>query len=259
MRTITTYKRLENHITSWCEGYIPFLAVIGAPGVGKSWIYEQRLDKIPHHLFRGRTTAIQIFITLLDQPDCPIVFDDIGELLLDKSCIDLLKSLCDSRGKRRVQWNTTTPLLEGRPREFTTSAPVLLVSNRTLTDNNDDVAAILDRADPIEFRPVKSEIIQKLKTYAQEADIVAALEQMPVLPSLRTYDKARAWKRSPYLDWRQEILAECGVEPHIAILADILQKYPSELHVSLYQQQTGRSRRDYFNQVPKSRQLLPPI
>jgi hypothetical protein len=79
---------------------------------------------------------------------------------------------------------------------------------------------------------------------------------MPVVPSLRTYEKAKAWKKSRHLDLKQELFAECGVCEHVQILIEIITTEPKERHLELYMHRTGCSRRDYFNQLPLARQLV---
>jgi hypothetical protein len=255
MRKVDTYERLGNHLQAWHDHEIPFLVVVGRPGTGKSRAYEDLLADESYTLFRGRTSALQIYIMVYDHPSRQIVFDDVGQLLREPTCLELMKSLCDSRLRRIVQWNTTTQLLDGRDKCFVASSPVLVVCNRTLLDN-EDMGAILDRGDAIEFDPPKPEVIAKLKTYADDPEIVALLEAMPVVPSLRTYEKAKAWKKSRHLDLKQELFAECGVGEHVQILTDIITNEPRERQLELYIHRTGRCRRDYFNQLPLARQLV---
>lgn len=71
LRPVVTYDDLARHIRSWHEGYIPFLAVIGGPGLGKSFAYEQSLNGTEHHLFKGRSSAFEIFKAVHDEPDWP--------------------------------------------------------------------------------------------------------------------------------------------------------------------------------------------
>lgn len=255
MRIIDNYERMMNHLLAWHEGHIPFLAIIGKPGTGKSKGYEDLLNGQAYNLFKGRTTALQIYLNVYDQRDCPIVFDDVGQLLRNHDCVELMKSLCDSRPQRKVQWNTTTDKLEGRAKEFSTSAPVLVICNHNLLDNA-DVQAVLDRADAIEFDPPKKEIIAKLKTYATDSEIVELMETLPVLPSLRTYEKALAWKKSPHLDMGEELLAECGVPPEIQRLSEIIKTEPATNHCTVYMAETGRSQRDYYNKRKLAQQLV---
>jgi len=254
MRKIDSYKRLDDHYLNWYEGFISFLAVVGAPGLAKSYYYENLLAHDEYTLFRGHTSALKIYIEVYDHPDRRIVFDDVGQLLRAPACVDLMKSLCDTRPRRTVHWHTTTPLLEGRNDEFNTSAPVLMVCNRNLLAN-EDVKAILDRANAVEFCPSKAEIIRKLRSYADDQEIVDFLEVMPIRPTLRTYELARDLKKSPRGNWRQEVMDECGVEKHIQNLVHIIQTEAPEKWLECYHDQTKRSRRDYYNCLPLAKEL----
>ena len=255
MRKIETYDRLNGHLQSWYEGIIPFLVVRGKPGLGKSYFYEDLLETDTYHLFKGRTTPIEIFKAVYDEPEKRIVFDDVGSLMKDPTCVELMKSLCDTRKQRKVQWNTATDRLEGREHEFYTSAPVLVMCNDCMV-SNPDIQAVIDRADAIEFDPPKAEIIRKLRTYAEDEEIVCLLEEMPVLPSLRTYEKALAWKKSPYLDLKEELLAECGVPQEVQILTEIIHNEPDKKRwCQLYMERTNRQQRDYYNKLSLAMQL----
>lgn len=254
MRKINTYKRLDDLYLNWYDGYTHFAAVVGGPGLAKSWTYERLLKDTDYTLLTERTTALTIYQKVYDFPDRRIVFDDVGDLLRNPTSLELLKALCNTRPLRTVHWNTNTTLLKGRRNEFCTKAPVLVVCNRTLLDN-DDVRAILDRANAVEFCPSKKEIISKMRTYAEDQEIVDFLEQMPGCVSLRTYELARDLKLAPRGDWRQEVMDECGVEPHIQTLIQILQTESPENWLKVYIAYTGRSRRDYYNHLPLAREL----
>lgn len=255
MRTINTFERLKKHYLAVKDGHIRFLVVIGRGGVGKSWMYEDVFSPGRYNHFTGRTTAIEIYCQVYDHPDIPTVLDDVGSLLRNYDCVELLKGLCDSRKQRVVQWNTKTPLLEGRTQKFVATGPVLVVCNRAFF-NNEDVNAVLDRADVIEFDPPKDEILRKLRTYAEDEEILRFLEQPMVQPSLRSYEKAKMWKASSHLDWKQELMGEFGIEEHIQIQAEIIRNERSARQCyALYKQRTGRSRRDYYNHLPLAREL----
>jgi hypothetical protein len=254
MRKINNFARLNNHYLDWYEGKGPFLAVIGRPGIGKSWGYESLLKDEEYTLFKGRTTALKIFMDVQDHPDRRMVFDDVGSLFHDPACMELLKSLCDSRPQRTVHWNTNTRLLEGRAKEFSTSSSVLIVGNRTLLDH-EDVRAILDRADAIEFEPTKQEILAQLRTFGEDEEIIEFLEKMPIIPSLRIYETARRWKQSTRINWQQELMDECAVADHIQTLITIVRNEPAGKQCEVYRAKTGRSRRDFYNHLPLAKEL----
>lgn len=258
MRTIETYEGLEAHVKSWKEGHIRFLAIVGPPGLGKSTIYEILMKNVPHNIFKGRNSAVEIYKAVYDNPDVAIIFDDVGALLKDQSSLDLMKSMCDSREERLVQWRTSRNL-DGRRKHFKCTAPVLLICNRTVAERNDDVKAVLDRADVIEFDPPKAEVIKKLKSYATNQHIVDMMERLDVIPSLRTYEKALGWEASPHLDLTDQLLNECGIPAHIRTLVKILADNPKMQQkplAKLYNDATGRTERQFYRDKKTAGQFL---
>lgn len=117
LRKVSTYDRLHRHVRAWAEREIDGLVVLGRPGTGKSHAFRDALSEQSHHLFSTRKTPIQVYIELHDDPDCPVVFDDVSALLRDNNFLDMLKNLCDT-GTRTIRWGTSTPLLQGRANEF---------------------------------------------------------------------------------------------------------------------------------------------
>lgn len=134
MRKVTTYDRLHRHVLAWGDGEIQSLLVLGRAGTGKSHSFKEALAGKPHHLFSARKTPIQVYIELHDEPDSPVVFDDVSALLRDNNFLDMLKNLCET-GTRTIRWGTSTPLLQGRANEFVCTAPVLIVLNRMPDEN----------------------------------------------------------------------------------------------------------------------------
>ena len=168
-RQITTYDHVSRLYRSWAGGHLPFLAVVGRSGTGKTHEYEDLLVAVSHHLFRGRTSAITLYQEVKDRPNQAIVFDDVRELLRDSSCLDLMKQLCDTRPRRTIRWRTRGLL--DQDRQFCCSSNVLVVMN-WVPKKDPDVDAILDRFDVVEFAPTKKEIIARMRLFAQcQADV----------------------------------------------------------------------------------------
>jgi hypothetical protein len=244
MRKVPTYDRLRRHVRACTEGEIDSLLVFGRPGTGKSHAYRDALAGRPHHLFSARTTPIRVYIELHDDPSSPVVFDDVSALLRDNNFVDLLKNLCET-GTRTVRWGTSTPLLEGRPNAFTCTAPVLIVLNR-MPEDNADVMAVLDRCDGIEFDPPKPEVIARMReVFPNDGELIDLLAELPVIPSLRTLVKARRWQQSKHLDWRAELVAECGVPEAVSVLLRVMQEYPEGEWLDQYIRTTGLTDRTF--------------
>ena len=245
MRTITTYGRFHRHIRAWAAGEIDPLLVLGPPGNGKTFAYEQALEDTPYHLFRARTTPINVYNELYDDPDKPVVLDDISSLLRDDNFLDLLKSLCESGGDRIVRWRTTTKLLQGRAQSFGCTSRVLIVLN-DLPPKRPDVAAVLDRCDAIHFAPTKAEIIAQMRqAFPGDDELVDLIQRLAVLPSLRTLIKARKWCHSNHLDVVEELLSECQVSEEMHMLIQIMTRHPEREWCQRYVEATGMTERTY--------------
>jgi hypothetical protein len=224
MRKVTTYDRLHRHVRAWVEREIDCLLILGRPGTGKSHSFRDALAEQPHHLFSARKTPIQVFIELHDEPNSPVVFDDVSALLRDNNFLDMLKNLCET-GTRTIRWGTSTPLLQGRANEFVCTAPVLIVLNR-MPDDNAGIRAVFDRCDGIEFDPPKPEVIARMReVFPNDKELIELIAELPVIPSLRTLVKARRWQQSRHLDWRAELVAECGVPEAVNAPLEIMQAF----------------------------------
>lgn len=255
IRKIDTYERLHRHFASWVDGEEPGLLVLGPAGTGKSFGYRTALGNRPYHVFGGRQSPLHVYITLHDDPRRPVVLDDISALLRDDQFRDMLKGLCDT-GPRVIRWGTTTPKLQGRPTSFTCSCPVLIVLN-TMPARDPDLEAILDRVDAIRFEPTKFEIIGRMRQlWPEDEDLIELLAELPAMPSLRTLDKARRWKRSAHLNLIEELLAECGVPEPVARLAQFMRRCPESEWCARYLADTGLTERSYRRHKQVALQLL---
>ena len=255
MRKIETYERFHRHLAAWVDREIESLMVSGRGGVGKSRAYQTALGNRPYHRLGGRQTPLQVYNTLHDAPDRPIVLDDISALLKDDNFRDLLKSICET-GERVVHWGSTTSRLEGRSHSFICTSPVLIVLNR-IPGRDADVAAILDRFDAVEFAPTKNEIIARMRCiFPEEQNLINLIADLPALPSLRTLVKARQWKRSRHLSLTEELLAECGVPEPVSHLAQIIESFPDSEWCQEYVKRTGLTDRTYRRHKPLARQLV---
>lgn len=246
IRVVDTYERFQRHLAAWVDGEIQHLLIVGPGGTGKSESARAALGNRKHHVFKGRQTPFFLYNSICDAPNQPIVLDDIAALLRDPQCRELLKSLCEL-GERTVRWGSTTNKLDGRPTSFRCTAPVLIVTN-TIPPRDPDLLAILDRVDAIRFEPRKAEIIGRMRelfTNPADRNLITLIEELPVLPSLRTLVKARAWRDSTKLDLIEELYAECGVPEPIRILLEIMESVPVTDHCAAYTARTGLTDRTF--------------
>lgn len=255
MRTIKTYERFHRHFAAFFDREIHCLLALGRGGIGKSHAYKTGLGNRPYHLFGGRQSPLQVYTTLYDAPNLPVVLDDISALLRDDNFRDMLKALCET-GRRVVRWGTTTPKLEGRAQSFICTSPVLIILNK-MPARDPDLEAILDRVDAIRFEPTKAEVINRMREiFPENEDLIDLLAELPTMPSLRTLVKARCWQTSKHLNLLEELLAECGVPEPVAQLAQIMESSPEQEWCDRYVAETGRTERSYRRDKRLARQLI---
>jgi len=106
---------------------------------------------------------------------------------------------------------------------------------------NEDVYAIIDRLDVIHFAPTKTELIQKMRSFARNQKDVDIIAEAAVMPSLRTLKHFEGWKKSE-LDEIQELYSECGVPSSVQHIMDIMERFPRRQWIKQYQEVTGKGR-----------------
>ena len=125
-------------------GDIRAIIVTGPPGVGKSYGVERELDKaalfdqiagrrVKSEMIKGSTTAIGLYQVLYKYSDknSIVVFDDCDSVLLDDTCLNMLKGALDSGKKRKISWLGESNALrrEGIPDSFNFNGSVIFITN----------------------------------------------------------------------------------------------------------------------------------
>ncbi|MGD2111691.1 MAG: hypothetical protein PVI86_20130 [Phycisphaerae bacterium] len=255
MRKVEDYDRYHRHIQAWAKRDIDNLVVKGEPGFGKSWAAKTVLEGQPHHWFSARQSPLFVYRELCDQPDWPIVFDDVASLLRSADFVDMFKNLCED-GVATLRWGTTTAKLEGRPNTFRCSSPVLVLLNG-IPEKNSDVRAILDRCDNIEFAPTKAQVIAYMRAYfPEDAEIIDLLAELPVLASMRALTKARRWKKADDLNLHEELLSEFGAPDGVVTLINIMEKHPKKEWCRRFVETTTLGERTYRRHKAIAEDLL---
>lgn len=122
---------------------------------------------------------------------------------------------------------------------------MLIVLNR-MPDDNADIRAVFDRCDGIEFDPPKQEVIVRMReVFPNDGSLIELIAELPVIPSLRTLVKARRWQQSKHLDWRAELVAECGVPEAVNVLLEIMRATPEPEWPGHYLKATGLTDRSF--------------
>lgn len=257
---VRDYKRFYSYMTGWSSRGIQSLLFFGMPGVGKSFTAKALLRGRPHHWFSAKQTPLEIYKRICDAPHIPIVFDDVAALLRDKTFLDLLKNLCE-RGTSTLRWGTSTPLLEGRPTSFRTTAKVLILLNSVPKKNEGDLAAVLDRCHNFDFRPDKSQVIAYMREYfPDDRKLIDILEQVAVIPTLRMLEKIRDWDLDDGIEegvnLYEEVSAVFGLPEAVGTLIDIMEHFPEGEWCDRYIDSTDQTDRQFRRNRKIAAELL---
>jgi len=147
------------------------LIISGMPGLGKTFLTLQKLRRAGYkegvdfiHV-KGRSTAAGMFITLFENSDKLIIFDDCDSVFKDKDAINLLKGALDSYDKRTIGWLAAKPLKDqdglALPRFFNFTGRVIFITNIAAGDID---SAIKSRSFIIDIMLNASQMLKRMKT-----------------------------------------------------------------------------------------------
>jgi hypothetical protein len=110
-----TFDTLADLTGATIAGYCPAQIVSGAPGLGKTYTVEMKLNEYDPDgqmwtVVKGRMTAAALFTYLFlhKEEGQILVFDDCDSIFYDEASLNLLKAVCDTTEKRVVTWGTKT-------------------------------------------------------------------------------------------------------------------------------------------------------
>ncbi len=257
MITISTYKELTDFITAYGDNKLNMLVVCSRGGLGKSEEARRALDGGDIVAIGGHVTPLKLYEMLYEGRDQKVFFDEIDGLLSDARHVGLLKQLCETRDRKRITWASADYRAEdiaGGVGYFYSSSHVLMLCNsfKVLGAN---VAALKTRAMVVNFVPSTAEILDRIKTFATDPEIVAFLEQFcGALPdfSLRTYRLLQDLKGAE-LDWQKYALDESDTPAKVVEIADLLVRFDADIErIPRY----SGSRRDFYNWKPQAEAYL---
>lgn len=145
-------------------GRIANLIVIGPGGTGKTQNLNKTLDA------KGAYTAVMLYRHAFERRDQPLVLDDIETAFRDNSVVTVLKALMEREKPAKVTWNRANHQFQrdGIPFEFETSSRVCLMLNNAARHNDDDVQALLTRAQVVVFDPTPQEVLKYVSSWWEE-------------------------------------------------------------------------------------------
>ena len=259
MITIKKYKELYEYFNAFGDKKLNLLIVVSRGGLGKTFIAEESLIQHGPIIFTGHVTPLGMYRELQqrnkEERNFICIFDDVDTLMLNKTNIALLKQLCDTREDKIIRYVTTSPILSGLQPEFETSCKVLMLMNDIKTEDK-NLNALLTRAHFVNFDPPDIEIINQIKTFGDDKEILKFIElYAPFSKSLnfRVYKRATELK-SVKLDWKQEVINELNVDARLFEIETLLRKYKTdqerEKHFSESRAQFYRFKKVFLNKNP---------
>ncbi len=287
MITLSIYQELSDFIRAFRDGHLNMLVVCSRGGLGKSETVQRTMQDHPVFI-SGHETPLDLYRKLYDGRDRLVVFDEIDGLLSNTANVGLLKQVCETREVKRVQWGSTdkraakidgllantanvgllkqvcetreikrvqwgstdqrAAKIDGGVGHFHTRSRVCLLCNSFVLFNA-NVAALKTRGLAVQFVPSNREILDKIRTFATDSEIIEFLEEFhECIPefSLRTYRVLQDLK-SAGLDWRRYAIDETEIPPKVLEIARLLESHDTDIErVERY----SGSRRDFYTRKP---------
>lgn len=219
--SLTSYAELAALVDAWATTHeLTLLAIVSRPGLGKTELAARTAGKLGvDKLLRLDThvTPLQLYIDLYRARKQPVILDDLSDQILNHPiCLSILKSVCDSRRERRVQYNSTTPLLAAShtPPAFTSISPVLILCNQ-FSPESPAQQALLSRAIRVTFSPDVQAVLDYVDSWAEQRDVLHWYQsRLHLFPdfSARDYAISSSLARAG-LDWQALALRSTGIKP----------------------------------------------
>jgi hypothetical protein len=219
------------------------------------------------HLIKGWSAPLQAYIYCYTHSNKRLIFDDAETLWQKPAGRVLLRSLCEHRLRKLVQWASTVRTLEkqGVPQQFETSSKIAIVANHFVFGEVLEFEAVADRAHIIYFDPLPGEVHEQVAYWFYDQEIYDFIgERLHLIHKLsaRVYTKAYERKTAEQ-DWRGWIEKVCchDAPAHIVQQLERDTAYPTvERKVGRFVALTGASRATYYNikrQLRLTDQLAP--
>ncbi|ELA9841247.1 hypothetical protein V4F87_003289 [Vibrio parahaemolyticus] len=119
-------------------GYIRSLIISGAPGIGKTYNLEKKLDNaasrgdIHFDMVKGKVSPIGLYIKLWEcrEHNSVLVLDDV-DVFGNEDILNLLKAALDTGERRTISWSTASSYLEEKniPNSFEYFGACVFITN----------------------------------------------------------------------------------------------------------------------------------
>lgn len=152
--SLDKYAQLEEVLRNFADGKLSFVVILGKPGLSKGESTKKALQGKAARIIKGDHSHPNLYCTLYEYQDKPIVFDDTDKLMDQAWFQELLKNLTETNKYKKLEYNKKSPILieTETPVYFHTTSPVLLIMNWWDTDNA-LCTALESRAEFFVFKP----------------------------------------------------------------------------------------------------------
>jgi len=178
------FRTLKDIVERAAKGGVSGAVVFGAPGVGKTFCVEETLIEcgVDFQRLTGKASPGGLYdqLHMVKESGQVLVADDCDSILEDKTSINLLKAVLDSRKVRRVSWNSRQA--SDTPSSFEFEGSVIFITNTDFAAEAQrgkkiatDLEAILDRTLYLDLTiKTEREKILRIRQVAQEHGMLEA-------------------------------------------------------------------------------------
>jgi hypothetical protein len=218
-------------------------------GLGKTHLINTVFKEAEEEplMFSGHATPLKIYYEAYKNPHKVIVFDDVDSMLYNKSVVALMKQLCQIGEDKLISYSTTAKYHgENIPRTFISNNKVIILCNN-IKKGGADMDALISRSTYIRFNPDNETVLNKLKEFAQDKEVLNWFEQNlkhfnePL--NFRIYELAVSYKNLK-LDWRSIITKIYGLSEEFKLVSELMNK-PYKEAVKVWLKTTGKSESTY--------------
>jgi len=166
----TMFDDMNNLTKMVANNVSPSLVITGQPGLGKTFNVTKTLTDMglkENEAFvhvKGRCTAAGMFITLFENSDKLIIFDDCDSVFKDADGINLLKGALDSYDKRTITWMSAKGLKSNDgdylPRSFNFTGRIIFISNLPIAKVD---SAIRSRSFVLDISLTPDQLMKRMK------------------------------------------------------------------------------------------------
>lgn len=219
---IKTFEEEEYFIDLYKERKAEVVILSSKGGLSKTRTTKEKLKNVKKDTFvlyvNAHSTPLSVFKALVDNKDkfIYLIIDDCDEVLKNGIFVSLMKKFSDCEEWKEIQYNTTSPLLEGREQKCKVRGNLLVLCNK-FSENNPNIKALIDRGYYINFIPDNKTIFEKIIKIDNEknkevTDFLKENYEGAINFSIRTYVKCIQLKDFDDKTWKEVILRDMQVD-----------------------------------------------